>query len=106
MKRFDTPEHIYLYSIHLLQVRMAALPPLISLKVAESILFIGKAVRMLQASKSHLAGPPLLTQTDLAAFSDALQRLQASPTLNRTQLEHTIEDIRSTVSLFVSPNLV
>ncbi|KAK9868295.1 hypothetical protein WJX84_009043, partial [Apatococcus fuscideae] len=80
------------------QVRMAALPPLITLKTAESILFIGKAVRVLQRSKVHLPGPPLLTQADLAAFAEALQALQAAPALNRTHLEQTIEDIRTAVA--------
>ena len=79
------------------QVKIAALPPLISLKTAESILFIGKAVQVLQASRSHLPGSPLLTQTDLATFASALRDLQAATQLNRTHLEHTIEDIRTAV---------
>ena len=77
---------------------MAALPPQVSVPIAESILFIGKAVRVLQQPPGAARRHDLLPQSDVAAFSAALHRLQQQQLFNQMEFERTVEAIRTKVT--------
>ena len=81
-----------------MQVSVAALPPQVSVPIAESILFIGKAVRVLQQPPGAARRHALLPQSDVAAFSGALHRLQQQQLFNQMEFERTVEAIRTKVT--------
>ena len=85
-------------SLCVLQVSVAALPPQVSVLIAESILFIGKAVRVLQQPPGAARRHDLLPQSDVAAFSGALHRLQQQQLFNQMEFERTVEAIRTKVT--------
>lgn len=81
------------------QVSMQALPPGVTVTIAESILFVGKAVRVLQRPTGPLKNHDLLPQSDAISFSKALRQLQQEDVLDQIGFEHTVELIRTTVRL-------
>ncbi|KAK9803977.1 hypothetical protein WJX72_009639 [[Myrmecia] bisecta] len=76
------------------QVAVAELPPHITLSTAESILFVGKAVQVLQQPPGAVGAHGLLPQNDALAFADALRTLQQQPSFNQNDFERTVEAIR------------
>lgn len=80
------------------QVSMQALPPGVSVSIAEAILFVGKAVRVLQRPTGPLRSHELLPHSHSRAFAEALRRLQQQPVFDDISFQHTIEHIRSKVS--------
>ncbi|KAL3153823.1 Gamma-tubulin complex component 4, variant 2 [Trebouxia sp. C0010 RCD-2024] len=80
------------------QVSMQALPPGVTVTIAESILFVGKAVRVLQRPTGPLKNHDLLPQSDAISFSKALRQLQQEDVLDQIGFEHTVELIRTTVT--------
>ena len=82
----------------LLQVSMQALPPGVSVSIAEAILFVGKAVRVLQRPTGPLRHHELRPHSHSRAFATALRQLQQQPVFDEISFQHTIEHIRSKVS--------
>lgn len=88
------------------QVSMQALPPGVTVTMAESILFVGKAVRVLQRptgplnEKSH----DLLPHSDAISFAQALRQLQQQDVFDQIGFERTVELIRTTVRLISCSN--
>lgn len=78
-------------------LRMSMLPAkFISPQIAEKILFIGKAIRVLQSkSTSTQDRVPL---DDLEAFSEAILRLQQMPEFNSILFSKVIELIRESIA--------
>lgn len=88
-------------SLPVLQVSMQALPPGVSVSIAEAILFVGKAVRVLQRPTGPLRSHELLPHSQSMAFAEALRRLQQQPVFDDISFEHTIEHIRSKVDFLL-----
>lgn len=72
------------------QVRMQLLPPEIANETPLSILFIGKAVRVLQPQSGGLPA-------DQLGAAAVLDRLQAAPAFDAGEFESAVESIRSQV---------
>ncbi|PRW61252.1 gamma-tubulin complex component 4-like protein [Chlorella sorokiniana] len=76
-----------------------SLPPGVSLPTAETVLFIGKAVRVLRqpmsAAASHQA---LRAHAEILGFSQALRALQRQEAFSAVQFDHCIETMRAKVS--------
>lgn len=81
------------------QVSMQALPPAVTVTIAESILFVGKAVRVLQRPTGPLKNHDLLPQSDAISFAKALRQLQQEDVFDQIGFERTVELIRTTVRL-------
>ena len=81
------------------QVSMQALPPGVTVTIAESILFVGKAVRVLQRPTGPLKNHDLLPQSDAISFAKALRQLQQEDVFDQIGFERTVELIRTTVRL-------
>lgn len=79
------------------QVSMQALPPNVSVSIAESILFVGKAVRVLQRPTGPLKSHDLLPQSDAISFAQALRQLQQQEVFDQIGFERTVEVIRTKV---------
>ena len=79
------------------QVSMQALPPGVTVSIAESILFVGKAVRVLQRPTGPLANLDLLPQSDAISFAQALRQLQQQDMFDQIGFERTVDLIRSKV---------
>jgi len=79
------------------QVSMQALPPNVSVSIAESILFVGKAVRVLQRPTGPLKSHDLLPQSDAISFAQALRQLQRQEVFDQIGFERTVEVIRTKV---------
>lgn len=79
------------------QVSMQALPPHVSVSIAESILFVGKAVRVLQRPTGPLKSHDLLPQSDAISFAQALRQLQQQEVFDQIGFEHTVDVIRTKV---------
>ena len=77
---------------------MQALPPGITVTIAENILFVGKAVRVLQRPTGPLKSHDLLPQSDAISFAQALRQLQQQDVFDQIGFERTVELIRITVS--------
>ena len=84
------------------QVSIQALPPNVSVSIAESILFVGKAVRVLQRPTGPLKSHDLLPQSDVISFAQALRHLQHQEVFDQIGFERTVELIRTKVSHPVS----
>ena len=80
------------------QVSMQALPPGITVSIAESILFVGKAVRVLQKPTGPLKSHDLLPQSDAISFAQALRHLQQQDVFDQIGFERTVDLIRTKVS--------
>lgn len=80
------------------QVSMQALPPAVTVTIAESILFVGKAVRVLQRPTGPLKNHDLLLQSDALSFAKALRQLQQEDVFDQIGFERTVELIRTTVT--------
>lgn len=80
------------------QVSMQALPPNISVSIAEDILFVGKAVRVLQQPTGPLKSHDLLPQSDTVSFAQALRKLQQQELFDQIGFERTVDMIRSKVT--------
>lgn len=65
-------------------------------QLAEKILFIGKAVRVLQSKKT--ADEDKIPLSDLQAFSEALMKLQSLPEFNVLLFAKVIEQIRECIA--------
>lgn len=80
------------------QVSLAALPPGVSLTTAESVLFVGKAVRVLlrPGGAPRLEAPPPRAP-DLHAFAAAVRRLQLQATFSQLELDRAVSDVHSKV---------
>eukprot|EP00884_Botryococcus_braunii_P020473 jgi/Botrbrau1/7109/Bobra.0165s0127.1 len=79
------------------KVSVAALPPYVNLATAESILFVGKAVRVLrQGSSSTLE--PKHNLCDMTEVDARLHSLQLCDELHPLEFEHAIESIRAKVA--------
>ena len=76
------------------KVSMQALPPNVSVSIAESILFVGKAVRVLQRPTGPLKSHDLLPQSDAISFAQALRQLQQQEVFDQIGFERTVEGIR------------
>lgn len=76
---------------------MQALPPNVSVSIAESILFVGKAVRVLQRPTGPLKSHDLLPQSDAISFAHALRQLQQQEVFDQIGFERTVEVIRTKV---------
>lgn len=86
-----------------MQVSMAALPPYVSLATAESILFVGKAVRVLrQGSTSSSSVEPKHSLCDMSDVDARLHALQLAEELHPLEFEHVLESIRSKVLIWAS----
>lgn len=85
------------------QVSMQALPPNVSVTIAESILFVGKAVRVLQRPTGPLKSHDLLPQRDANDFAQALRQLQQQEVFDQIGFECTVETIRTKVGLSDMP---
>lgn len=74
------------------------LPPGVSLPTAETVLFIGKAVRVLRqpmsAAASHQA---LRAHAEILGFSQALRALQRQEAFSAVQFDRCIETMRAKV---------
>lgn len=79
------------------QVSMQALPPGVTVAIAESILFVGKAVRVLQRPTGPLKNHDLLPQSDAISFAKALRQLQQEDVFDQIGFERKVELIRTTV---------
>ena len=79
------------------QVSMQALPPGITVGIAENILFVGKAVRVLQRPTGPLKSHDLLPHSDAISFAQALRQLQQRDVFDQIGFERTVELIRTTV---------
>lgn len=82
------------------------MPPGIPQQLADSIDFIGKAVRLLRAPVGTARGQALLPYQDTLEFAAALMKLQREPRFNQVALERTVEAIRADVSHLHSFSLV
>jgi len=85
------------------RISLEMLPACVMLPVAETILFIGRAVRVLRRpSKKFLGnnreGVLLLPEDDMQQASAALAKLQAAPQFHRISFERTVESIRAMVA--------
>ncbi|KAL0056051.1 hypothetical protein WJX82_007204 [Trebouxia sp. C0006] len=80
------------------KVSMQALPPNVSVSIAESILFVGKAVRVLQRPTGPLKSHDLLPQSDAISFAHALRQLQQQEVFDQIGFERTVEVIRTKVT--------
>ena len=76
---------------------MQALPPGITVTIAENILFVGKAVRVLQRPTGPLKSHDLLPQSDAISFAQALRQLQQQDVFDQIGFERTVELIRTMV---------
>lgn len=76
---------------------MQALPPGITVTIAENILFVGKAVRVLQRPTGPLKSHDLLPQSDALSFAQGLRQLQQQDVFDQIGFERTVEVIRTTV---------
>ena len=83
------------------QVSMQTLPPNVSVSIAESILFVGKAVRVLQRPTGPLKSHDLLPQSDVISFAQALRHLQQQEVFDQIGFERTVEVIRTKVQLAI-----
>mmetsp|Transcript_42394 Transcript_42394/g.68756 ORF Transcript_42394/g.68756 Transcript_42394/m.68756 type:complete len:660 (+) Transcript_42394:3-1982(+) len=83
-------------------LRLAILPPYISVPVAEKVLFVGKAVRVLSDhphnTKQQKAGNELLPASDVKDFNAVLRDLMLRPTFHSLSFEVAVESIRSVVA--------
>ncbi|GAX73958.1 hypothetical protein CEUSTIGMA_g1408.t1 [Chlamydomonas eustigma] len=79
-------------------VNASALPTYISPEVADTILFIGKAVWLLRHPAGDLIGQDLLPSRDTLEFIEGMRHLQERESFQRVEFEHTVEAIRSKVS--------
>lgn len=79
------------------KVSMQALPPNVSVSIAESIMFVGKAVRVLQRPTGPLKSHDLLPQSDAISFAQALRQLQQQEVFDQIGFERTLEVIRTKV---------
>jgi hypothetical protein len=80
------------------QVSVAALPPYVSLATAESILFVGKAVRVLrQGSKFGSLAEPMQELYNMDDVDARLHGLQLAEEMHPLEFEHAIESIRAKV---------
>ena len=77
---------------------MQALPPGVTVSIAESILFVGKAVRVLQKPTGPLKSHDLLPQSDAISFAQALRHLQQQDVFDQIGFERTVDLIRTKVS--------
>lgn len=85
------------WSISLGQVAVEQLPPEVSVGAAESVLFAGKAVRVLrQPSKAAMEGC-LLPAEDALNIAEAIRRLQNQPVFNGIAFERMVEGVRGKV---------
>lgn len=73
------------------------MPPQVPLAVAQSVLFVGKAVRILRNYSSGTASEELLPPEDELAFSTALQQLQQCSEFDQLAFEAVVEGIRRKV---------
>ncbi|KAG1679668.1 hypothetical protein FOA52_006185 [Chlamydomonas sp. UWO 241] len=80
------------------RVDVGRLPLYVSPEVASTVLFVGKAVRLLKAPTGTFADQQLLSNSDTLEFVTALRELQLAPTFQRVAFEHTVEAIRSKVA--------
>ncbi|CAD7697778.1 unnamed protein product [Ostreobium quekettii] len=80
------------------EVQLTALPPYISLTTAESVKFIGQAVRLLRQPSGNFQGQELMPYRDTLAFAEALRKLQEQPVFNRVALERVVEAVRTKVA--------
>ena len=77
---------------------LSELPPDVSLPTAETVLFIGKAVRVLKQPMSSAASHQALrAHAEVLGFSQALHRLQRQEALSAVQFDHCIETMRAKV---------
>ncbi len=66
--------------------------------LAQSIEFVGKAVRLLRKPAGSFKGAELLPYGDTLELAQALGRLAAEPVFSQVALERTTEAIRADVS--------
>jgi gamma-tubulin complex component 4 len=79
---------------------MGSLPPGVSLATAETCLFIGKAVRLLQRPmRSAASGQAGAVRSEILSFSLELQRLQAQDVFWPVEFDNMVERMRSQVAL-------
>eukprot|EP00951_Prasinocladus_malaysianus_P038343 scaffold420555_cov38-Prasinocladus_malaysianus.AAC.1 len=74
-----------------MQIDHDLIPPGITLTVAYDVLFIGKAVRVLQKPCGAFRAQELLPVEDTLAATEALARLQEDAVFSRLEFERTIE---------------
>jgi gamma-tubulin complex component 4 len=81
------------------QISTRSLPPGVTLQTAETILFIGKAVRVLkQPMSAAVSAEALRAHTEILSFADALRRLKNADRWRQIELEALIEGMRTRVS--------
>ncbi|CAK0758510.1 hypothetical protein CVIRNUC_002625 [Coccomyxa viridis] len=87
-------------------VAREALPPYISKDTADSVLFIGKAMRVLKQSSGSCREPAcvlsgegsILSDMDTASWAQALRRTQSRAAFQRLELEGLIQSMRAQVA--------
>ncbi|GMH37208.1 hypothetical protein BSKO_05081 [Bryopsis sp. KO-2023] len=97
---FDEPTGVNEDShwIKTFKVEMSRLPPYISVRTAEQVKFIGKAVQMLRQPQGTFEGQDLLPYKNTLEYADSLRKLQEQPVFQRVAFDRTIEGIRSKVA--------
>lgn len=84
------------------QISIQSLPPGVTLQTAETILFIGKAVRVLkQPMSATVSAEALRAHTEILSFADALRRLKNADRWRQIELEALIEGMRARVSMLL-----
>jgi DNA-directed RNA polymerase subunit F len=68
----------------------------ISADLAQKILFIGKAIMILQSSRTPIQ--ERIPADELQAFSEAITHLQQQPQLNPSLLAKVVEEIRECIA--------
>eukprot|EP00347_Sterkiella_histriomuscorum_P015647 403356230 len=80
------------YTLRISMLPCSYFPP----SLAEKILFIGKAVRVLQSKKTQLSDR--IPIQDLEAFSEAIMKLQKMPEFNVLLISRIIEEMRESIA--------
>ena len=80
------------YTLRISMLPCSYFPP----SLAEKILFIGKAVRVLQSKRTQVSDR--IPISDLEAFSEAIMKLQKMPEINILLISRIIEEIRESIA--------
>ena len=93
------------------QVSLSALPPGVSLVMAEAVLFVGKARRILLGwpRGSHGRHVPPAPSVAVQQFASTLSELQRQPALNQIKLEQAVNavngEVSNTVLMHIKPEV-
>jgi len=85
---------------HAFKISLQALPSGVSVALAETVLFVGRAVRVLRRPSAAFErhSQTLLPETAMREAAASFATLQAAPEFHRLSLERTVESVRVTVA--------